>query len=510
MDLGKLMSMWEESKREVEESRNENAEAEISKSHFLNENSDDVNQEMQHLKQRIKQYKYREEDLEDELGELSYKNEQLEFQVEKIGKRLKDAEELLNKKEDIEKEYEEKTYSSDILVQKLRKENEELSKKVDNLLETEVMRNNVEKVSDTNHSYASKVPSNEDIEELVREIEDLRDKNEEKKGTIIKLSEEYEIAMEKLKLKEIDNKNQTTVIFQNNSKSLYEELCMSDQGNIFNKFTCNLCGKSFGNISDLKKHKRIKHEKKDLETTLAMVEKANWEMQVHISKSILKLKEKEEGERHMCYCRSRCRIFHKKHNWSKPKSHELIDRLNDVGMTAQKVANANLLSCKLCDRTFSKMCEVREHTESHHPPIENKTPGIESGNLKDKSEDTANGKIMVGAKPKVYNCELCDNVFNRLCAMKEHLDKMHHSRRDSSERLANLIENKEVETPEYKITLEDTDGKEDLPCTENESYDETKNLCSVCLLSFETPEELIQHESNHKVNTTLPSILKKV
>ena len=61
MDLGKLMSMWEESKREVEESRNENAEAEISKSHFLNENSDDVNQEMQHLKQRIKQYKYRED-----------------------------------------------------------------------------------------------------------------------------------------------------------------------------------------------------------------------------------------------------------------------------------------------------------------------------------------------------------------------------------------------------------------------------------------------------------------
>jgi hypothetical protein len=47
---------------------------------------------------------------------------------------------------------------------------------------------------------------NEEIEELLREIEHLRFKNEEKKDLIVELSEENEIALEKLQLKE----NKTT------------------------------------------------------------------------------------------------------------------------------------------------------------------------------------------------------------------------------------------------------------------------------------------------------------
>ena len=530
MDLGKLMSMWEESKREVEESANENNDAEYSNSHWLDEKAENVNQELKHLKHRIKQYKYREEDLEDELGELSNKNEQLENQIEKIGKQLSDALELLKNKDNIENEFENKTNASDILIQKLRKNNEELSKQVDSLLEREVMCNNAENVSDANHSDARKVPSNEDIEELMREIEHLRDGNKEKKDLIIKLSEENEIATEKLKLKEIDNENRTAVNFQNSAKSLHEELCLSADGDIFDQFTCNLCGKSFGNISDLKKHERIDHEKKHFEKTLAMVEKANLKMQVHINKSILKLKEKEDGERYMCYCRSRCRIFHKKHNWSKPKSIELIARLDNVGMTAQiaTIANANLLSCNKCEMTFKKMSKLKEHTEVHQKQlIVNNTQGNETRVILDadiitKNDDEISHQVRInnesensGAKPKVYNCDVCENSFNRLCELKEHVNQMHISRRETAKGLENFIENKEVETPEYDS--KDTDAKENLPSTKSKSFDQTKkyigdilNLCSVCFLSFKTEEELSQHISKHRASVNLPSILKKV
>ena len=59
MDLGKLMSMWEESKREVEEysencNMNENFDEEFLKSRRFEEKDDEVNQELKYLKEKIK------------------------------------------------------------------------------------------------------------------------------------------------------------------------------------------------------------------------------------------------------------------------------------------------------------------------------------------------------------------------------------------------------------------------------------------------------------------------
>ena len=111
--------------------------------------------------------------MEDEVGELSYKNEQLQNQIGKLGKQLSDVHELLQNKEDIQKEFEEKTNASDILVRKLKRENEVLSKKIDSLMEKENPFNNVERDYDTNQSNARKNYFTDDVEQLTKEIEHL-------------------------------------------------------------------------------------------------------------------------------------------------------------------------------------------------------------------------------------------------------------------------------------------------------------------------------------------------
>ena len=47
---------------------------------------DDLKNEIEYLKKKMKQYKYREEDMEEELRDLDHKKEKLEMDLQKIVK----------------------------------------------------------------------------------------------------------------------------------------------------------------------------------------------------------------------------------------------------------------------------------------------------------------------------------------------------------------------------------------------------------------------------------------
>ena len=236
--------MWEESKREVEEATEnqfENMNRDARVDHHRLEERDDMNQEIKFLKDKIKNLKYREEDMEDEIGDLEYKNENLEKGLHNLQKELSDVHKALEEKTKIENELEEHKRTSDTPIKQLHKENEALGQKMKSLHERPNMQISEKEVDNKNHSGAKESHLTEEVEELLREIEQLRGKNEEKKDLIVKLSEEKEIALEKLQLKK-ETLKKTLV-----SKSLHEELCMSLEENIFSKFKYNSCEKLFGN-----------------------------------------------------------------------------------------------------------------------------------------------------------------------------------------------------------------------------------------------------------------------
>ena len=109
----------------------------------------------------------------------------------------------------------------------------------------------------------------------------------------------------------------------------------------------NPCRKDTRIESHLKMHNKRMHE---LET------KINFQKSRLIG-DILKLKKKENSSDHNCYCKSFCRIFHKKHNWKKSACQHLMDKLYIL-------ISSN--TCNSCDKTFTSKENVKVHENSVH------------------------------------------------------------------------------------------------------------------------------------------------
>ena len=92
-DQSKLMKMWAESRKEVEdEEQVERYKRDASKD-TRRHNDEDLDQEIKFLKNKIKHLNYREEDMEDTIGDLEYKNEKLEKEIYNMEKEYRDVQE---------------------------------------------------------------------------------------------------------------------------------------------------------------------------------------------------------------------------------------------------------------------------------------------------------------------------------------------------------------------------------------------------------------------------------
>ena len=211
-------------------------------------------------------------------------------------------------------------------------------------------------------------------------------------------------------------------------------------------------------------------------------------MKLRISKSIIKLKEKEQNEGHYCLCKTKCRIFHHKHNWSRPKS---LDILNDLEKIEQEQKNLRkTFPCKLCSDTFADNCDLIVHIEKSHTQIQPNKSGtetaesqsandvinsvVDAANIISEVSDEKDIGTNIGTKPKQYSCEICDSIFVRQGDLEKHHETEHDSKQNAH-------------GPNVLI----------------------KNLCDVCLISFQNEEELQQHTAKHSGNIKLQSILKK-
>ena len=488
-DQSHLLKLWKECKSEVEELHGEQVEDYESDAKKDNHrHDDDVNQEIKFLKDKIKNLKYREEDMEDEIGNLEYKNEKLEKEINNLTKKSKDVHKALEEKIDIEKEYKEHKNVSDNIIKQLQKANEELKQKVESMLEKSSMEDFEKEQADKKSTVTEQILLTEQIKELSREIERLRVENEEKSSHIIALAEEKEIALKNLQDIEMEKKTEKTTI---NPISLHEELCMSLDEHLFNNFKCNKCEKFFGNNNDLKNHKRLEHEqeKEQIERYLLQLENKFAERNLMISKSIIKLKEKEQKESHYCLSKTRCRIYHHKHNWSRPKSLDIMNTLEKLEQNHQNIKKA--FSCKHCVDTFADYCDLRLHMETTHRQVgrakanafsiettsnDETNLGRDAEDILDdiSNEDQQDDGTNTGTKPKQYSCEICDNIFDRRWDLEKHMQTKHDSKQSAYD-------------PHVLI----------------------QNLCDICLISFENEAELKKHTVKHSRNGKIQSILKQ-
>ena len=216
----------------------------------------EMGNEIKYLKGKLSNYEQREDDLNDEFDEINSKNEELEHKVNGMIGELRDARETIDQKEEAEKKFHMKKKISDDLIKQLKKENEMLSRKVDDglkLLEEEYKKNEIKEITDQKY-FRSDVMS-EDVEDMVKQIEHHEEMNKETKVLIKALSEENKQLKEDLK--DLENQNEevgSTHIKDNNLMSLYEELKMTAGTDNISNFNFAVCGKSFHNKNDNKIH----------------------------------------------------------------------------------------------------------------------------------------------------------------------------------------------------------------------------------------------------------------
>ena len=142
---------------------------------------------------------------------------------------------------------------------------------------------------------------------MKRKVEDLREENFEKKSRIEKL--EYRLASKSL---------------VNSQNSLKDELVKAFVA------TCEKCGKIFKVEKDLKDHMNNEHDKSaariSFQTKLRKLEIDLSKQRMHLTSSLLKLKEKEILNKECCSCVGFCHINHRKHNFFKSTVEDIFEK----------------------------------------------------------------------------------------------------------------------------------------------------------------------------------------
>ena len=169
---------------------------------------DDMRDELSYLRRKLKESKYREEDLEDEVGDVTYTKEKLEAEIDKVVQELTAVKNLLKEKQSIEEETIKAKEISDNCIGRLERQNENLEarifevEKLSKEQESEIV--NLKKDRSENEVNED-ISSRKEVENLEKEIHYLRAINSEKKDLLKKVSEANESVKEQLKQIEMEN-----------------------------------------------------------------------------------------------------------------------------------------------------------------------------------------------------------------------------------------------------------------------------------------------------------------
>ena len=198
-----------------------------SKFEEMNNINIEKSKEIHNLKEKMYRYEQKEDGLNNEFDEINSDNKALENKVRDLAEELNDARETIEQNIDMERKYIAKKQISDDLIQKLRKQNEMLSKEVEDGLKVTKEEDNR---SDSKESYQIENADSKDIEDLVEEIDHLRERNKETKLLIITLGEENEQLKEDMKQLEIkdDLNKYLSSRKEENSSNMYREIDISE------------------------------------------------------------------------------------------------------------------------------------------------------------------------------------------------------------------------------------------------------------------------------------------
>ena len=180
-------------------------------------------------------------------------------------------------------------------------------------------------------------------------------------------------------------------------------------------------------------------------------------------------------------CRASCRIFNQKHNWVKPATEELLRKF-------QQIRNDKNCSCALCNKAFKSLTELDNHIATKH--------------VDGESEQ------LVKATYK-----LCEKSVEQLKNLEEHIQATHNVRNceKSLEKKTELVKHQQnTQLSEDIFIMDSSDISMTQFCSNSSKEESFQSLCNVCLISFETGEELKEHMPKHKDRSRPVSILKKL
>ena len=182
-----------------------------------------------------------------------------------------------------------------------------------------------------------------------------------------------------------------------------------------------------------------------------------------MTKQIFKVNETKTVRKYTCNssCTVGCRIFHQKHDWVKALSENMFEKLDQISSTEQD-------RCEIRDKSLKTVSNFDTHMKIPH-----------CGNL-------------------------CANSLERSQDLKKHLltaECDHQEKIDSDSCESNLSQS--VSDANYEENAD-----ESIEYSEG-SEESIKHLCKVCLLSFNTEQNLKHHMEKHIDKRRPSSILKK-
>ena len=265
---------------------------------------------------------------------------------------------------------------------KIKKQNETSQKLVRSLIEE---KSNLEKDIDAATAKAKEISlmrveetfvneekrkMMEDINNLILDIDKLRQENANKDALVQQISQENCVLHGTVKHLEETNESirfeKKNEVEENISdvKSLEDELTETD--NSFSSsdcVECKECGANFICRNYLKKHMQCHVS----EMRIKLIESENKMLneQNHLTISLIKLKQKEtKSKREPCVCKGYCGINHIKHNWKLTKSENIYSKL-----AAMKVLDPDKFPypCNHCDEKFDLPANLEEHITTKHP-----------------------------------------------------------------------------------------------------------------------------------------------
>ena len=196
-----------------------------------------------------------------------------------------------------------------------------------------------------------KLKHGNDIKVLMEEIGEIEIENKQKEEEIRELNKMNTDIKETLENVERTNEGlreqlEKKEISQEECKSIGSELGISNPCSLNVSIESEICYDEILNAPASKNHINHQHREADVQKILHFkmkeieLKKKITDMKFKLLTSAYELREKESVKRHVCTCRSFCRIFHKKHNYAKSGGKDVLEKL--------KTLNA----CEPCDETF--------------------------------------------------------------------------------------------------------------------------------------------------------------